>query len=672
MRTTRSLILALPLLGLVGCPSGPTTDDPTPRPALELSVAEHAEGTSPLHPMLPWPSDRWLEEDTTTVTGWRLAYDDVAIPRNRSDEFFVVEPYRRLDGFSLASQPMVTFGPPVSMDNLAAEGEYPETLDPDSPTVLLNLDTGERVPHFVQNDLRVEELEPGADTVVYLHPATQLAPDTRYAAVYRTSVTLADGSPLPEWEAFAALRNGVITTSDDLEARRPRYEAMFDALEAAGVPRQDVAFAWTFRTASDDSIQRELLSMRDDAMERVPRDTGGECTVEEVTVYEESCPEDARDDCQEHSQIRARIKGTFRSPLYMDREIAPTQAVRDAETGLPVFQGWHDVDFSMHIPHVAYASNDGARFVTYGHGLMGDQGEAMGGYSRGMAAEYNLVIAGIDMHGMSTWDIVTVGQALADMGKFVNVTERLMQGHINTAVMTRSLTGGCRTMPALADHGLPTELPLADEAPYYLGISQGSIFGGVQAAINQDIERYALLVGGSNYSVMIPRSSNFPDYEQIFLPWYPRRVDQQVMLALIMSLWDKSEPSGFVHRVLSNPLPNTPTKKVLHQVAVNDSQVPNLSSDIMGRTMGMPILTPTSKGVWGMPEVTGADEVTSALVYFDLDRDLGSEGNVPPPDGNGAHGDQRYIDAARQQLDAFFHPDGVIEDFCGGDGCSPE
>lgn len=658
---------------LIGCP----TEAPEPEgvPPIELEIAPHNEGTNEHHAMLPWPSDAWLVEDASTTTGLRLEYDEAAIPRNRNGDFFEPSPYRRLDGFSPASQPMTTFGAGLDLANLALEGEFDESLAAGSPTLLINVDTGELVAHFVQNDLRVEELEPGSPTMVYLHPAARLAEDTTYGVAFRNTIRTVDGAEVDAHPVFAALRDGTVTTSSNIEGRRPAHDRMFAALEALDVPRAELVAGWTFHTASGEAITRELLAIRDDAMERVPVG-GGECTVENVDVYqaEECPPEDT--DCQQNEQLRYRIYGTFKSPLYMERLYPPTLANRDPVTDLPAFSEWHDVTFTMIVPHVAYEQND-ARFVTYGHGLMGSQGEVKGSFQRTMAANHNMVFVAADMHGMSEWDIVSVGTALSDMSLFVNVTERLMQGVVNWLVMTRSFRGACSNLPELADWGAPTQLPIDTvQDPYYVGISQGSIAGMVYTGVSQDIRKAAVLVGGQNYSVMIPRSSDFPDYEAIFLPWYSRRLDQQLMLSMIMSLWDKSEPNAFVPHLVSNPLPNTPVKQVLHQVAVNDSQVPNLSSEQAARTMGIPLLTPSSKPVWGLETVTDADQAGSAMVYFDFDREVGVSGNVPPQDDNGVHGDQRFLEAAQLQIDAFLRPDGVVEDFCsqddGGAGCSPE
>lgn len=661
-------LIALPLL--IGCP----TEEPVPEtPPLELEIASHSEGTNDLHAMLPWPSDAWLVEDESTTTGFRLEYNEAAVPRNRDGDFFDPAPYRRLDGFSPASQPMTTFGDPMDMSNLAAEGEFDETLSADSPTLLVNLDTGALVAHFIQNDLRVEELDAGAPTAVYLHPAARLAEDTTYGVAFRNTARTTGGD-IAVHEVFAALRDGTITTSAEIERRRPAHDRMFTALEALGVPRAELVAGWTFHTASGEAITREIVSMRDDAMERVPVG-GGECTVDDVDVYQQEPCDENDTDCQQSDQLAYRIFGTFRAPLYMERLYPPTLANRDPVTDLPAFNEWHDVSFTMIVPHTAY-QEEGTRFVTYGHGLMGSQGEVKGSFPRTMASNHNMVFVAADMHGMSEWDIVSVGTSLSDMSLFPNVTERLMQGVVNWLVMTRSFMGACSNLPDLANWGAPTELPIDTSLdPYYIGISQGSIAGMVYAALSLDIRKAAVLVGGQNYSVMIPRSSNFPDYEQIFIPWYERRLDQQILLSMIMSVWDKSEPNAFAPHLLTDPLPDTPAKQILKQIAVNDSQVPNLSSDQAARTMGIPLLTPTSKEVWGLETVTDADAAGSAMVYYDFDRALGSEGNVPPEGDNDVHGDQRFLEAAQLQMAAFLRADGVVQDFClqdDGAGCTPE
>ena len=63
---------------------------------------------------------------------------------------------------------------------------------------------------------------------------------------------------------------------------------------------------------------------------------------------------------------------------------------------------------------------------------------------------------------------------------------------------------------------------------YYLGISQGGIFGGTLAALSQDIDRFALQVGGISYPIMITRSVDFPDYAKILRAWYKVKPEDTV------------------------------------------------------------------------------------------------------------------------------------------------
>ncbi|MEE2829256.1 MAG: hypothetical protein VX498_08710, partial [Myxococcota bacterium] len=73
------LVLALVLvLGSCGV-AGPT---------VPANYDASCEGLNPLYCLLPWPSDRWLEEDPSTETGYRLRYESAAIPLNKDGADF--------------------------------------------------------------------------------------------------------------------------------------------------------------------------------------------------------------------------------------------------------------------------------------------------------------------------------------------------------------------------------------------------------------------------------------------------------------------------------------------------------------------------------------------------------------------------------------------------------
>jgi hypothetical protein len=292
--------------------------------------------------------------------------------------------------------------------------------------------------------------------------------------------------------------------------------------------------------------------------------------------------------------------------------------------------------------------------------------EGGGGFLSELGNRYGMVTVATDWQGMSVPDLATVGIALSDVSTFPSTGERLMQGVVNNLVMTRSFKGACRELPELQ----VTSGPAIDEGPpYWLGISQGGIMGATVMALSQDTERGALLVGAANYPVMIGRSVDFYSYEVVFRVWYPERIDREVLMAVMISMWDHAEPNVWLPHLVANPVQDTAAKKILYQVARDDSQVPNIASDIAVRTMGIPLLTPSPVMPWGMETTEGP--VDSAYVYFDLQREPPPLGNEAPTEGNGAHGDQRWLDAAMTQMDAFWREDGEVAHTCDGP-CDPE
>ena len=625
-----------------------------------VDIDAWCEGTTPLHCMLPWPSDRWLVDDASTDTGKRLNLSSEAIPRNTDEADFDVSAYNIYDGFSPATAILTAFPTDVDLTNtpdLAVEGSYDLSLAEQSPTVLIDLDSGERIAHMVEIDLRAHEDDvPGLAqslALFYIRPAKRLREAHRYGIALR-NIKLIDGSDAVATGAFAALRDDTPTTSASLEGRRQQYEELFSALQETGIARESLVQAWSFTTASSRSIRSDLMTMRDDALTRVPVG-GGTCTVEEV-----------QEDDNDERRFR-RVDGTFSVPLYMDQDAPGARIVR-GDDGLPYFQGWIEVPFTLTIPRVlSEVGSVPGRLLGYGHGLMGSgSGEGGGSYVQKVAQEFGYVVVSTDWQGMSHNDVVTVGIALSNVSTFPKVGDRLKQGVINHLVMMRSFKGACSELPELQVNG---QSVIDDGDPYWMGISQGGIMGPSVLALSPDIPKGAFLVGGISYPLMIGRSVDFYEYEVIYRTWYPERVDREILMNMMSSLWDGAEAATWVPHLVSDPLPGVAAKQILYQVARLDSQVPNIASELAARTMGIPQLSPAAQSLWGIPDEQGP--LSSALVYFDFDVEPLPLGNQAPEDDNGTHGDQRYTDGSRLQIDAFFREGGMIEHFCDGP-CDPE
>src|SRR5437773_304599 len=75
----------------------------------------------------------------------------------------------------------------------------------------------------------------------------------------------ASGQAIATSRAFAAYRDGQLTTDAIFEARRPSMERIFGDLAKVGVQRGDLQLAWDFTIASTASLTGRLIAMRDDA-----------------------------------------------------------------------------------------------------------------------------------------------------------------------------------------------------------------------------------------------------------------------------------------------------------------------------------------------------------------------------------------------------------------------
>src|SRR5260221_7395582 len=100
------------------------------------------------HCAVPWPSSAFEVADASTGTGRRLAIASDTLPKNFDARPVDPTLWNLADGFSPAAPMLVAFPGGVSAAGLPAVDNFDASLAADSPTVLLDMTTGERVPHF--------------------------------------------------------------------------------------------------------------------------------------------------------------------------------------------------------------------------------------------------------------------------------------------------------------------------------------------------------------------------------------------------------------------------------------------------------------------------------------------------------------------------------------------
>lgn len=595
---------------------------------------------------LPFPSNVYLRDDASTVTGHRVAFGATTLPV--SDDGFQSTPDRlnAADGFSPAAGP-IAFLAGATDAGFAGPDDPAASLTDTSPTVILDAETGERVAHFAELDRSHDD---DARRAILLRPVSLLTPGRRYVVALRDVVD-ADGAPVAPSETFLALRDGAESDEYSVGARRELYEEIFATLEGAGVERASLQLAWDFTVASRESATDRLLAMRDAAL----------AAIGDGAAYTFTSVETAPD-----PRIALRIEGTVSVPLFLD-DGGPGGVLVLDDDGAPVQDGTYDYPFVLLVPNACVGAS--CPIVQYGHGLFGDRYSVDSSGYYEAADTFGAVVLSMDWIGMSNADVPVIAAAAAagDIDRFATIPDRSQQGMVNLAVALRTLMGTMANDPALTLDGVPAVDP---STRYYVGGSQGGIYGATYMAITPDIERGVLVVPGAAYSLMLPRSVYWSDYATPFVvDRYedPRVV--QLVLGYVQMLWDRAEPSGYATAITEDPLPGTPAHHVLLMEGIGDHQVPNLSTELLARSIGAAYLSPANRDLYGLDATNGPLSGENALLDFDYGLPDNPDANVPMEEGEDPHGAVFFEPAAQEALWAFLR-EGVALNPCDG-ACDP-
>jgi hypothetical protein len=643
-----------------------------PAPALDC------DPLTPTYCGFPYPNDYWTVADASTATGLRLALPDVVMPTNNGGIRSTPGAFNEMDGFSPGIAAMTHF-PGATVTGLATPDTIQDSLVADSPTIILNTVTGERLAHWVDLDeylvqakVRIEAgLEPPDFTfdrdleelrqeqALMLRPAIRPEDATRYIVAIRDVVD-GDGEPVEPSPGFRALRDDVSSEDPIIESRRVHFEEIFETLEGAGVSRGNLQIAWDFTTTSRENNTRAMLHIRDDALAKYP--DGVEYSIE---LKNEDLIEG----------IACRLEITFDVPLYMTKGETGGLLNLGAD-GLPKQNGTFFYKAAMIVP--VLAQTEPAALVEHGHGQLGAKESVLGFQS--IAAEANFAAFGLDHKGFSQDDVITILGVISqgDLSAWRAIPERMHQGFLNFLI-------AMRTLSREADGGPSTPLNQAltndcggatidGSKRYYFGGSQGGILGASIMAINTDIERGLLAVPGQSYNLLLNRSVNFDEFAGPLVGSYGwNALDMQMNLALIQGLWDRAEPTGYSKYIRTNLLPGTPPHEVMIQVSKADHQVTNLGAHIMARTIGG-VMNLASDGdvanvirpVWGIDAVAGP-HTGAGMIEIDF-------GNPDPPITNiphwgdtepDPHGRATELSALVTTLPVFYET-GVAENTCNG------
>ena len=617
-------------------------------PADDLLSIPHRDGcdnTNPIHCMLPFPSDAFLVDDDSTNTGKRISYSANTIPSSGTVSQINLPIINQIDGASPNTQIMTAFDTDPDVSQMAGQYSIEKSLETGHPSMIINQNTGELIPHWTEIDIRSDESEP---SIIHLRTIKALDHNTSYVILF-TDLKDSDDNYIVAPVGFAALRDNVITNSPDIEDRRTDFQELFIWIEEnTDRSISSLQTAWVFNTASTESIIGPLLSMRNDALERIGENGIG-CTVES---NEEVLDEDG-------NRSHWMLTGTYTAPQYTESFYPPTLIRRTSDTDrTPVFVENREIPFWLVIPNTAVSNP--ADLTIWGHGFLGT-GDTSGLY--GWANQNNAAMLGTSFYGWSSDDTISIEYAVLDMEKFQHQAERLEQSMINQVVMIKSFMGVCADLPEL--HHNDSSL-IDNSNPVYTGYSNGAIRGPSIIGLSPDLNRGVLWAGGSSFSHIIERCTQYDRFHFIFASeyGYSSQLDRAVAISIMQSLWDSVESDTFLSLREEGYLDQVEPYELMTLFSIGDLQISNISSSRMMRTANIPILDSSTIIPYGI-DVVNETHQGSVGVFFDGGYIHAPDGNEYGEEPHPAHNAIGALKIARDMAFAYLQMQDIL-DTCNG------
>jgi hypothetical protein len=123
-----------------------------------------------------------------------------------------------------------------------------------------------------------------------------------------------------------------------------------------------------------------------------------------------------------------------------------------------------------------------------------------------------------------------------------------------------------------------------------------------------------------------------------------------------------------------DPLPDAPDGRlVILQEAIGDCQVPNMTTEMLARAIGVNLMTPSDTAVYGLPTITSptTEPALGQVLMPDRLADYTPpEENIPPTEDNGVHSDMCFLPNVLDQVTHLLHTGEIIQ-YCNGP-CDPD
>ncbi len=666
--------------------------------------------TNTIDCLSPFPNNYYTKKDPTSDTGLRVDLKNAAMPvSDNNDHAIDTTELNTAEGFSPGA--MITAQIP-GLDNQAAfdrtgivrQGKMSMAYEKKQPVVVIDKSTLERQLIWAEMDSNVDS---DKNRPLIIRPGKNLTDGHTYIVALRNLKTSA-GKTIKPPVAFKLFRDRIPSGVSVLEKRRAHFNQIFRKLGKAGIKRNDLYLAWDFTVNSTTNLTERMLHIRDNAFSLLGDNNLADNDISGTTapVFNVQTVTDYPTATGDGIELIRRVEGTFQVPCYLHH---PDPAKQDCDpgarfeldaNGMPIRNPGSvmTAKFICNIPRTAADGTnviEKARPSLYGHGLFGTVNEVKGKNIRQLSAENNVITCATEWSGMADEDVVPSAlPALVDLSKFPSIPDRLQQGFLNFMYLGRLLIhpDGFSSDPAFQFNGVSA---IDTQQLFYYGNSQGGIAGGALTALSPDVRRSVLYVPGINYSTLLPRSVDFDDYQVPLYGAYIEERQKSLIFSIMQMMWDRGEPDGYANHMTTDPLPNTPSHKVLIEMSYGDHQVSNVTTEVEARTIGAPLREPSVDAnrlaagddephfeMQTLGDLSGPAADGSGMFIWDIGPKRGVEPNVlgtipepltnsPPRDAGVDPHDTVIRSSARirKQIADFLKINGKITNPCGNDPC---